>query len=176
MEHTLRGAAADLSVAFFSALPGVDALLRVQSELKAAEEELEGTKHGCPFRGAHTFLYPKGSCGLMDTKNGHDDKNGPACSTFWQNLGAAASGARLQLVAVVRGNDVVLDAPCGHAALFSAWLPHLTRVDPDGPCAERGDWRLHHTAYCRFGTEYFAWCARGYRLRGIPLADGVCLI
>ena len=98
MEHTLRGAAADLSVAFFSALPGVDALLRVQSELKAAEEELEGTKHGCPFRGAHTFLYPKGSCGLMDTKNGHDDKNGPACSTFWQNLGAAASGARLLLL------------------------------------------------------------------------------
>ena len=58
-------------------------------------------------------------------------------------------------------------------ALFAAWLPHLTRNARDGPPGEKSDWRLHHTAYARFGTEYFAWVARAYRLAGEPLASGV---
>jgi hypothetical protein len=125
--------------------------------------------HGCPFQGAHTHLYSKGSLGLMPVKLGHDDRNGPASTTCWQNLGVAASGAKLQLVVMVNGHEVVLDAPMGHMALFSAWLPHLTRNDPEGPAPKPKDWRLHHTAYMRFDTEYFGWVAREHRLAGIPI-------
>jgi hypothetical protein len=167
LDRRLRGAAADLSAAFFAAVPGVDALLRVQRELAHAARELGG-RGGCPFNATH--LYPKGSMGLMAVKNGHDDRNGPACLTAWQNLGAAESGARLQLVVVCHGYDVVLDAPEGQFALFAAWLPHLTRTAADGPSAHEDDWRLHHTAYCRYGTETFAWVAREYREVGLPIA------
>ena len=48
-------------------------------------------------------------------------------------------------------------------ALFQAWLPHLTRNAVEGPPAAPDDWRLHHTAYARFGTEYFGWVVRAYR-------------
>ena len=54
-------------------------------------------------------------------------------------------------------------------ALFAAWLPHLTRPAADGPAAAKGDARLHHTAYVRYGTEYFGWAVRAYRQRGLPL-------
>lgn len=162
MERQLRGAAADISAAFFSALPGIAAALTLQEELTLAEDMVGE----CPFAGLGTHLYPKGSLGLMPTKAGHDDRNGPSCATFWQNLGAAASGARLEMVAVVHGHDVVVEAPQAHFAIFQAWLPHLTRCAADGPQPQRGDWRLHHTAYWRFGTEYFGWVAREHRLAG----------
>ncbi len=35
-----------------------------------------------------------------------------------QNLGCAASGARLQLVVVINGFDVIVDAPPGQMVLF----------------------------------------------------------
>ena len=167
VESTLRAAAADLSVAYCASVPGVNAAMMVQDGLAHAEKELAASDGGCPF--THEHLYPKGSMGIMPTKAGHDDKNGPASSTFWQNLGVAASGARLQLVLVVHGHDVVIDAPFGHVALFAAWLPHLTRNDPDGPRGERGDWRLHHTAYVRFGTERVAWVALAHKAAGVRM-------
>lgn len=148
-----------MSIHYFAAIPGVAALARLQEALAWAELDMKGGPHGCPFMGASTHLYPKGSMGKMATKGGHDDNNGPAATTCWQNLGLAASQARLQLVVVLHGHDVVLEAPKGQMALFQAWLPHLTRNAPDGPKGARGDWRVHHTAYARRDTEYFGWVA-----------------
>ena len=101
-------------------------------------------------------------------------------------MGVAASGAQLQLVAVVNGHDVVVEAPLGQMVLFQAWLPHLTRNAVEGPPGAPGDWRLHHTAYARcaaagprtmvfaafterpappaVGTEYFGNVVRSYRV------------
>ena len=106
----------------------------------------------------------------MPTKRGHDDNNGPATSTCWQNLGEAASGAQLELVAVVHGHEVIVEAPMGTAVLFKAWLPHLTRASAEGPSPAPQDWRLHHTAYWRFGTEYFAWVAGDFHAAGQALS------
>ena len=150
-------------------LPGVAALRLLQDELRHAEQSLAFSASGCPFAGASTHLYPKGSIGRMKYKRGHDDRNGPACATCWQNLGTVASGARLQLVVVINGHDVIVDAPAGTMVLFQGWLPHLTRADPEGPPSARSDWRLHHTAYARFGTEWFGWVARAHRLAGCGL-------
>ena len=119
-----------------------------------------------------THLHQKGSMSLQPTKTGHDDRNGPACSTLWQNLTSPASKARLQLVITVYGCDVVIDAPAGHAVMFQAWLPHLTRVDPDGPAPAADDERLHHTAYTRFGTEEFAWAVMQYQACGKSIVCG----
>ena len=166
-EGELRAAAADLSLAFFAAIPGVDALCRVQRALAEAEVSMTQTQDGCPFVGASSHLYPKGSIGLMGSKKGHDDRNGPASSTFWQNLGQGASGARTRLVAVVNGCDVCIHAPVGQFALFAGWLPHLTDT-VDGRGSPR-DWRMHHTGYCRFDTEYFGWVAHAHREAGVPL-------
>ena len=74
------------------------------------------------------------------------------CRTVWQNLGVAASGAKLQLVAVVNGHDVIVDAAMGQLVVFQAWLPHCTQTASDGPAAAVDDYRLHHTAYIRFGV------------------------
>ena len=113
--------------------------------------------------------------GKMATKGGHehDDNNGPAATTCWQNLGVAASQARLQLVVVVHGHDVVLEAPKGQMALFQAWLPHLTRNAPDVGQTKgaRGDWRVHHTAYARRDTEYFGWVACACRDAGVGIVS-----
>ena len=166
-ERTLRGAAADMSMHYFAAIPGVAALNYLQNALAWAERTLDG----CPFVGASSHLYPKGSMGKMPTKGGHDDNNGPACTTCWQNLGATASQARLQLVVVVHGHDVVIEAPKGQMALFQAWLPHLTRNAPDGPRARHGDWRVHHTAYARRETEHFGWVASACREAGVGIVS-----
>ena len=146
------------------------ALRTVQEELRYAEQQMKGD---CAFAGASTHLHQKGSMSLQATKPGHDDRNGPACSTLWQNLTACESGARLQLVVVVNGCDVIIDAPVGHAVMFQAWLPHLTRIDAEGPACSTHDWRLHHTAYTRFGTEYFAWVVQQYRRTGVALESGM---
>ncbi len=170
LEGQLRAGAADMSMAFCSGLPGIYAASLVQSELGEAEKSMKANDEmGCPFAGASSHLFSKGSLGLMPTKGGHDDCNGPSSLTCWNNLGVAQSGAKLQLILVVRGFDVVVDAPLGQSAWFAAWLPHLTCNDPDGPAGRKDDWRLHHTAYTRWGTEYFAWVARAYRLAGLPI-------
>ena len=176
-ERTLRGAAADMSIHYFAAIPGVAALVRLQGALAWAEQHMKGSPHGCPFVGTSTHLYPKGSMGKMATKGGHDDNTGPAAATCWQNLGQVASQARLQLVVVVHGHDVVLEAPKGQMALFQAWLPHLTRNAPDGPKGAHSDWRVHHTAYARRDTEYFGWVACACREAGVgivshPIGEG----
>ena len=67
---------------------------------------------------------------------------------------------------LVHGFDVAADVPEEQFALFQAWLPHLTRASASGPAPLAGDWRLHHTAYTRYDTEYFAWVARQWRLAG----------
>lgn len=172
VERTLRGAAADISCYFFGALPGVQAALMVQENLRWCEQHMEGS---CPFVGAHRHLYSKGSLspqehmGKKGFKSGHDDNNGPACLTFWQNLELPLSGARPQLVIVVHGHDVVVEAAVGHVALFQAWLPHLSRAARDGPSSMSGDSRIHHTAYIRRDTEHFAWVARAHREAGLAL-------
>ena len=74
-ERTLRGAAADMSIHYFAAIPGVAALVRLQGALAWAEQHMKGSPHGCPFVGTSTHLYPKGSMGKMATKGGHDDNN-----------------------------------------------------------------------------------------------------
>ena len=55
-----------------------------------------------PIYGCINTSVPQGLAymGKMATKGGHehDDNNGPAATTCWQNLGVAASQARLQLV------------------------------------------------------------------------------
>ena len=61
----------------------------------------------------------------------------------------------LSLLKVLRPREVI-EAPMGTAVLFKAWLPHLTRASAEGPSPAPQDWRMHHhTAYWRFGTEYF---------------------
>ena len=206
-EGALRSAAADMSLAFFSAIPGVAALVMIQQEVAWAAEQLAETSLGAAFEASH--LYPKGSIGLMPTKSGHDvsasgyirrypaysplltaallsvlnhvmktfssksrvwkDRNGPAGATAWQNLGVCDSGAQLELVAVVHGHEVAVEASFAHMVLFAAWLPHLTRNARSGPAGKAGDWRMHHTSYVRFGTESFAMVAGACRRAGVAM-------
>ena len=93
MEGQMRAAAADLSVAFLSALPGVHAASMVQNELRAAEQSMIANPKGCPFVGASTHLYTKGSMGLMATKKGHDDQNGPASACVEADTKHSSPGA-----------------------------------------------------------------------------------
>ena len=72
------------------------------------------------------------------------------------------------LVIAIAGCSLVIEAPVGQVVLFKAWLPHLTRTAEGSPLPAPTDWRLHHTAYCRFKTEFFGWVARTYRLKGVP--------
>ena len=171
-ERTCRSAAADLAATFFSATPGVNTLLMMQSEFRAAQQKLAGEEYdecGCPFTGLATHLFPKGSNGLMAHKPGHDDANGPAACTLWQNLTASRSGAELEFVTVIHGHDVVVEAPLGHVMQLAAWLPHTTRTKASGPAPASDDERIHHTAYCDFKTEFAAWVYREHRLKGRPL-------
>ena len=133
-----------MSIHYFAAIPGVAALARLQEALAWAEQHT----HGCPFTGASTHLYPKGSMGKMATKGGHDDNNGPAATTCWQNLGVAASQARLQLVVVVHGRDVVLEAPKGQMALFH--------------CNQCPRWAKGRTQ--RLARASHCVCTQGYRI------------
>jgi len=166
-ERTCRSAAADLACTCFSAMPGVNTLLLMQHEFAHMEEKLLAADDdvGCAFKGVFTHLFPKGSNGLMDTKDGHDDANGPAACTFWQNLGTAKSGARLEFVTVVNGHDVIVEAPMGHFFMLQAWLPHLTQASAAGPQPQPDDERVHHTAYCDLKTEYSAWVFREHRMK-----------
>ena len=59
LDATFRSAAADISAYYFSALPGVNALLELQRELAWAEEHWPNVDGGgCPFTGAYTRSAP----------------------------------------------------------------------------------------------------------------------
>ena len=172
-EGVCRSAASDLSSRFFSSIPGVRALKAVQSALQWAESEwvTEGESGcRCPFRGGTDYLYTKGSIAQQGTKGWHDDANGPACLTCWQNLGEVA-GEQLELVVAVHGCRVQVDAAMGKFVLFMAWLPHRTQLrGADGVARDqKGAVRLHHTAYVRMGTEYAGLALMEYKRQGLPL-------
>ena len=171
-EGVCRSAASDISTRFFSTLPGVRALNVVQAALKWGEEvwsSLE-VESPCPFRGGTDYLYTKGSISQQGTKGWHDDANGPACLTCWQNLGVVED-EQLELVVGVHGCRVVVEANLGKTALFMAWLPHRTQLRGADGCARQRKTavRLHHSAYVRFGTEYAATTLAEYKRRGLPL-------
>eukprot|EP00966_Prymnesium_polylepis_P021066 484954-Prymnesium_polylepis.1 len=88
-EGVCRSAASDIANHFFGAVPGVRALNAVQAALKWAEDvwPISGIDGTCPFRGGTEYLFTKGSISRQGTKAWHDDANGPACLTCWQNLG-----------------------------------------------------------------------------------------
>ena len=100
-EGELRAAAADLSLAFFAAIPGVDALCRVQRALADAEVSMAQTPDGCPFVGASSHLYPKGSIGLMGTKKGHDDRTRRAVSNFIRTIVTMLPGSNYVRITMI---------------------------------------------------------------------------
>lgn len=176
-EGLCRSAASDISLRYFSTCPGVRALRAVQDTLRWAEDQwphFNSTFHenakSCPFRGGVDYLYMKGSISQQGTKGWHDDGNGPACMTMWQNLGTVP-GAELELVVAIHGCHVAIGAGMGKFAHFMAWLPHRTQLrGPDGKAyADKGAVRLHHTAYTKMGTEYAATVLSEYKRRMLPL-------
>ena len=171
-EGTCRSAASDISMRFFSMLPGIRALNAVRHALKWGEDvwATQDADSPCPFRGGTDYLYTKGSISAQGTKAWHDDSNGPACLTCWQNFGAV-TGETLELAVGIHGCKVVLEGDVGKSVLFMAWLPHRTQLRAaDGTVHERKDAvRLHHTAYVRSGTEYAAITLGEYKRRGLAL-------
>ena len=76
---------------------------------------------------------------------------------------ASPSGDQLELVVSILGCDVVIPAPAGKFVHFMGWLPHCTRSE------FTADIRMHHSAYIKKGTEWFAWVAREHKIRGLTL-------
>ena len=171
-EGLCRSAASDLSNRYFASLPGVRALRAVQANLKWAEEVWSSVDvaRDCPFKGGTDYLYMKGSISQQGTKGWHDDGNGPACLTMWQNLGVVQD-RELELVVAIHGCHVTTQAGMGKFAHFMAWLPHRTQLcGPDGVGGEdKAAVRLHHTAYVKMGTEYAAGTLGEYKRRGLSL-------
>ena len=172
-EGLCRSAASDISNRFFAALPGVRALNDVQSALKWGVETWKDTlfsSRTCPFEGGTDYLYTKGSISQQGTKSWHDDANGPACLTCWQNLGVVQN-EQLELVVAVNGCRIVIEAQVGKTTLFMGWLPHRTQMRSSDGCTHdmKEARRLHHTAYVKFGTEYAAITLDQYRRRRLPL-------
>jgi hypothetical protein len=169
-EGMCRASASDISTSFFNSLPGVCALKYVQDTLKWAEGTMLDTGQDCTFAGATDYLYAKGSMSLQPTKEWHDDANGPACLTCWQNFGEV-EGSNLELCIAIRGCIVRINAGIGKFVHFMAWLPHCTRL-----IAKRDNefdstpFRLHHTAYTKFRTEYAAYVLNEYRIRNLGLS------
>ena len=176
-EGLCRSAASDISMRYFSTCPGVRALRAVQDSLKWAQSQwplynsvfTENAKR-CPFFGGADYLYMKGSISQQGTKGWHDDANGPACMTMWQNLGTVP-GREVELVVAIHGCHVTIGAGMGKFVHFMAWLPHRTQLrGPGGQAQEdKGAVRLHHTAYTKMGTEYAAATLSEYKRRGLPL-------
>lgn len=176
-EGLCRSAASDISMRYFSTCPGVRALRAVQDSLRWAEDQwplynnvFPEKAKTCPFLGGTDYLYMKGSISQQGTKGWHDDGNGPACMTMWQNLGTVP-GREVELVVAIHGCHVTIGAGMGKFAHFMAWLPHRTQLHgPDGRAHEdKGALRLHHTAYTKMGTEYAAATLSEYKRRRLPL-------
>jgi hypothetical protein len=172
-EGLCRSAASDLSNRYFASLPGVRALRAVQANLKWAEEVWASADVACecPFEGGTDYLYTKGSISAQGTKGWHDDGNGPACLTMWQNLGVVQD-RELEMVVAIHGCHVTIHAGMGKFAHFMAWLPHRTQLcGTDGVGGQdKAAVRLHHTAYVKIGTEYAAAALGEYKRRRLPLS------
>ena len=112
----------------------------------------------CPFAGVPTdYLYPKGSMSLQATKGWHDDANGPACLTCWQNFGSV-EGKKLELCVAIQGCFVHISADIGKFVHFMGWLPHSTKlITMNGTECDSAPFRMHRTAYAKMGTEYAAY-------------------
>lgn len=166
-EGVCRASASDISTRFFNSLPGVCALKYVQDALKWAEGSMLDSGKKCPFEGSTDYLYAKGSISLQATKGWHDDANGPACLTCWQNFGLI-DGDDVQLVIAINGCFIRINSGIGKFVHFMAWLPHCTRVKHDRKTALE-QFRLHHTSYTKMGTEYSAYLIDEIRSRNLSL-------
>ncbi len=169
-EGICRASASDLSMCFFNSLPGICALKFVQDSLKWTETKMLDSEQDCPFAGATDYLYAKGSMSLQPTKGWHDDANEPACLTCWQNFGEVQE-SNLELCISIRGCKVRISAGVGKFVHFMGWLPHCTRLiaNHNNDVRSSGPFRLHHTAYTKFRTEYAAYVLNEYRSRNLDL-------
>lgn len=180
VEGLCRASASDISTRYFNSLPGVRELSYVQESLKWAEGTMLEANEICPFEGFTDYLYAKGSMSLQPTKRWHDDANGPACLTCWQNFGDLAG--KLQLVIAIHGYNICINSGIGKIVHFMAWLPHCTREKKvrgkrrrrrSGSGKRRRSSgvraRLHHTAYTKTGTEYISYILNEYRHRKLRL-------
>ena len=169
-EGICHAAASDISCRYFNSFPGVCALKYVQDTLKWAEDAMLKNGQQCPFAGATDYLYAKGSMSLQETKGWHDDANGPACLTCWQNFGSV-EGKHLELCVAIHGCFIRISEGIGKFVHFMGWLPHCTRLINmhENECDYTPFW-LHHTAYTKMGTEYAAYILNEYRSRnlGVP--------
>jgi hypothetical protein len=169
-EGVCQASESDISICFFNSLPGVCALKYVQESLKWAETRMLDAGQDCAFAGATDYLYAKGSMSLQPTKGWHNDANGPACLTCWQIFGEL-QGHNLELCIAICGCKIRNSAGFGKIVHFMAWLPHCTRLDSAHEENESGKtwFRLHHTAYTKFQTEYAAYILSEYHVRNLPL-------
>ena len=163
-EGLRRAAASDISTHFFNSFPGVCTLTKAQKLLKWASTHIQ-KRYSCPYDGCIDYLYPKGSMSLQATKGWHDDANGPASLTCWQNFGNGESG-KLQLVIAIHGCLIRINSGFGKIVHFMAWLPHCTTREPSTLSQQ---YRLHHTSYMRMGTELAANTLNEYKTQQIKL-------
>ena len=145
----------------------------MQKWLKWAEDTMLKDNQICPFEGCTDYLYAKGSMSLQSEKGWHDDGNGPACFTCWQNFGNLDED--IQLIIAIQGCDVRINAGFGKIVHFMAWLPHCTKYTTIGNERRTSNQaRLHHTSYTKMKTEWAAYVIREYEDRNLELNTRFC--
>lgn len=97
-------------------------------------------------------ILPKGACGVSQSKPMHDDNNGVISLGCWTSL--TVSDAATDLVFLIKGFEVSLQASKMRWVLFMGYLPHETR--PANSQQRPVHPRLHHSSFTKPDVEYFA--------------------
>ena len=121
-------------------------------------------KLGCPWKGCGSRLLPKGACGISPSKPMHDDNNGVISLSCWTSL--TESNAATDLVFLVNGFKVSLQASSLRWVLFMGYLPHETRpANIERPTQNP---RLHHSSFVKPEAEYLS----AHMLSNLPCKAG----
>lgn len=119
---------------------------------------------GCPWKGCASRILPKGACGISPSKPMHDDNNGVISLSCWTSL--TESDAATNLVFLIKGFEVSLQASLLRWVLFMGYIPHETR--PANSQQPPIDPRLHHSSFVKPEAEYLA----AHMLSNLPCTAG----
>lgn len=119
---------------------------------------------GCPWKGCASRILPKGACGISPSKPMHDDNNGVISLSCWTSL--TESDAATDLVFLIKGFELSLQASVLRWVLFMGYIPHETR--PANSQQPPIDPRLHHSSFVKPEAEYLA----AHILSNLPCTAG----
>ena len=156
-ENTIRTMAEWLLLSCFPTLPyALTPLIASQNMDRACQHSIHYRQQSLPCAAA-SRIFPKGACGIMLTKDLHDDGNGAICPGIWTSV-LGADNVVLRFMSTQF--NIHFKCATHRFAWFQGWIPHKTECVDNPNHMSEGKMdkveRIHHSAFWKPKMEHVA--------------------